>query len=288
MLASGMKALCLAGGGVKGAYQVGALRRWLLDEGRDYDIVCGVSVGALNTAVLAQAPLGDPRLAYRYLVNSWEGLRCTDLYRHWFPLGPVHSLWTGAWYTSAPLAQRLAKLDARAIATSGRTVQVGAVSWTTGRYRTVTGDHPEFLKWALASASLPVFLPPVPLEGDLWVDGGVRNSTPLSSAIELGAREIDVILCSDPEAAPVWKPAGFCRVLSSTRRLVDLLSDEVARTDLQVCGLKNLLAQAGAAYRDVSIRVLAPSQPITRDVLDFTPSAIEELQALGYHDACNV
>lgn len=45
----------------------------------------------------------------------------------------------------------------------------------------------------LASASMPIFSP-VELDGESWVDGGVRNITPISDVIESGIEEIDVIL----------------------------------------------------------------------------------------------
>jgi NTE family protein len=48
-----MKALCLSGGGVKGAFEVGVLRKLFDTEAVDYQIYTGVSVGALNTSFLA-------------------------------------------------------------------------------------------------------------------------------------------------------------------------------------------------------------------------------------------
>ena len=52
------RALLLAGGGAHGAYQVGILRKLVLEQGLDFDIIRGVSVGALNGAFLAEAPTG--------------------------------------------------------------------------------------------------------------------------------------------------------------------------------------------------------------------------------------
>lgn len=53
-----MKALVLSGGGSKGAFQVGVLRSLLEQNPElDYDCYTGVSVGALNAALLATGPL---------------------------------------------------------------------------------------------------------------------------------------------------------------------------------------------------------------------------------------
>src|SRR5207237_9667683 len=45
----------------------------------------------------------------------------------------------------------------------------------------------------LASAAVPGVLPPVEIEGEHFVDGGIVNSIPISRAVELGAKEIYVL-----------------------------------------------------------------------------------------------
>ncbi|OGW39560.1 MAG: hypothetical protein A2Y97_11820 [Nitrospirae bacterium RBG_13_39_12] len=49
------RALVLAGGGARGAYQAGMLQELVINKGLDFQILRGVSVGALNAAFLAQA-----------------------------------------------------------------------------------------------------------------------------------------------------------------------------------------------------------------------------------------
>lgn len=45
----------------------------------------------------------------------------------------------------------------------------------------------------LASASIPIFFPPVKIYGDYFGDGCLRNSAPLSPAIRLGARKLFIV-----------------------------------------------------------------------------------------------
>jgi NTE family protein len=45
----------------------------------------------------------------------------------------------------------------------------------------------------LASAAVPGILPPVEIDGEHFVDGGIVNSIPISRAVELGAKEIYVL-----------------------------------------------------------------------------------------------
>jgi len=69
------RALALRGGGTKGAYEVGALKA--LTEQLDpietqYDVVVGVSIGAINSAVLAIHEKGTEKEAVKYLENLWR------------------------------------------------------------------------------------------------------------------------------------------------------------------------------------------------------------------------
>ena len=48
-----MLGLALEGGGAKGAYEIGAYRA-LTEMGYRFDVICGVSIGAINAALLAQ------------------------------------------------------------------------------------------------------------------------------------------------------------------------------------------------------------------------------------------
>ena len=57
------RALVLASGGARGAYQVGMLQELVVKRGLDFQIIRGVSVGALNAAFLAQAPTQRNSLA---------------------------------------------------------------------------------------------------------------------------------------------------------------------------------------------------------------------------------
>jgi predicted acylesterase/phospholipase RssA len=78
-------AISLSGGGAKGDFQVGALR-YLYDRGIRPDILCGVSVGAVNAARLATvaSPAGPEQkdAALRSLEAIWRGLNTdADMWR---------------------------------------------------------------------------------------------------------------------------------------------------------------------------------------------------------------
>ncbi|HEU4945919.1 MAG TPA: patatin-like phospholipase family protein [Kribbella sp.] len=70
------KALVLAGGGSKGAFEVGAVRCLYDVFGYRPDLLCGASVGALNAAKLAEGPA-----ALSALENLWLAMKdSSDLY----------------------------------------------------------------------------------------------------------------------------------------------------------------------------------------------------------------
>src|SRR4051794_4773691 len=56
----GMKrALVLSGGGLKGAFQAGAIYHLIVHRSCDFSEIAGVSVGSLNAVILAQAQRDD-------------------------------------------------------------------------------------------------------------------------------------------------------------------------------------------------------------------------------------
>lgn len=280
-----MRALVLSGGGAKGAYQVGALER-LVQDGNDYDVVCGVSIGALNAAVFCSHPVGYAHAAVAALKLAWTHVSAQNVmrYRHLYPLC---ALWADSVYDTTPLRRWLAAFAcADRIRVSGRRLRVTAVSADSGEVGVGCESDPAILDWVMASAAYPVFFPPQRIHGKLWLDGGLKSITPIGDAILLGATEVDVILCSDPDKQEVWpdahKRAAFPDYLL---RSIEILSDTVAQADVKTCGLKNDIARRSDRYKHVKLRVVKPSVNMTMHPLAFDKAAMRDAQALGYQDA---
>ena len=282
-----MRALVLSGGGSKGAYQVGVLKKWMGEQGLDYQILCGVSVGALNVAGLAQAPFGKPQEAIALLEKLWlNDVKTEAIWKHWWPFSKVSGIWKRSLLNSQPLVELVKdKLDVDAIRMSGRQVHVGAVCLDTGEIGYGDQTSQEFINWVLASASYPIFLTPIEIDGKLWSDGGIRNITPLGQAISLGATEVDVIICSNPGLSPSWHDSAKNALPDQLYRTLDIMSDQILRSDLQVTELKNELADTNSKFRRVKIRVVQPSSRLTEELLDFDPKKIREMMERGYGDA---
>lgn len=283
-----MRALVLSGGGVKGAYQVGVLQNLVKDRGLSYDILCGISVGALNCAFLGLFSKTDEITAIDQLSSFWSTVENNTIRKEWCPFGKLHALWLKSMYNSQPLIDLIrSHLDMTKVRASGKKISVGAVSLTTGHYRTFTQDDDNLADGVLASSAFPGGLKPIEIDGELYTDGGVKHITPLAEAIALGADEIDVIIC-----CPVMTTTKYdnsSTTLTLALRTIDLMTDEIIAADLKKAQLYNKIAllDPSSDKKFVKINIIRPIQDLTTDSLDFDHDTIMKMMAQGYQDAKN-
>lgn len=281
-----MRALVLSGGGVKGAYQIGVLKHLILDLGRQYDIVCGVSVGALNCSFLSMFSKEEEKLAFEKLLEFWLTVDNSKVWKRWFPFGKLHAIWLKSLFNSQPLIDTIhAKLNMEPIRKSGRKVAVGAVSLTTGNYRSFTQDDDTFIDGVLASSAFPAGLKPILIENELYTDGGVKHITPLSEAINFGATEIDMILCSPAMTTAPYNNSST--TIKLALRTVELMSDEIIDADLKIAKLYNKIAQLDTESnkRFIPIHVIRPGADLVENSLEFNQEEIKMMIEKGYTDA---
>ncbi len=276
--------LVLSGGGAKGAFQVGAERVLREEGGFRWERVFGVSVGALNGALLGQERPQD-------LAEVWRTIREQDVQRKFS--WPVVAFRVGilgrrGLYDDRPLRATIERHVA------GRPfrvpVHVGRVSLASGLYELVGSERPEaeFLDAVWESATMPVVWEPVGPEG--FVDGGLRNVTPLGDALAFDPTEIAVILASPRAIEAVPPPRDLLQV--ALRGLTDIAVNEILVNDLrEFLRVNRLVLQAaeqgatlrdesGRPYRHVRITVVEPEGPMG-DTLDFSPGIIRDRMAAG-------
>jgi len=181
----------LAGGGSRGAVQVGMLAE-LVDRGITADRVYGASVGAVNGA----AYCGSPTPAgMKKLEDVWRNLSGDSV----FPRGLVHGPWMflqqrPAVHPNTGLRHIVeAGVEFDRLEDAEVPLEVVTTSLTDGQERWIT-DGP-VADALLASAAIPGIFPPVTIDGDVLVDGGVVNNVPISRAVAGGATRIYVLLC---------------------------------------------------------------------------------------------
>jgi NTE family protein len=184
-------AFVLGGGGNLGAIQVGHLQA-LAERGVVPDVVIGCSVGALNAAAVAGNPA---REEIDRLVALWATLTRNDVFPTSGRLsrGPWMFVRNGLSAYSNDGLRRVIDgwLRYRTFEDSAVPLWIVATSMQTGlEHWFHTGDVQRAL---LASTALPGFFPPVEIDGESFIDGGVVNNVPVSKAIELGAKHIFVL-----------------------------------------------------------------------------------------------
>ena len=268
--------LVLSGGGAKGAFQVGAERVLREEFGYRWERIFGVSVGALNGTLLGQ---GEHEL----LLDTWRSIRERDVHRKysWLVVGlRIVFLRRAGLYDNTPLRNTINER------LSGRPYQipvhVGRVSLVTGRYESVRENDPLFLDAVWHSTTMPVVWEPV--GENAWVDGGIRNVTPLGDALEYDPQEIVVIECDPEQVEEARKPRS---ILDAARRsLTDITINEIMNTDVrEFVRINDLVKQAEAAglvlknahgepFRYCPITVIKPTE-FLGDTLDFSREVIE-------------
>jgi NTE family protein len=303
---AGGLAIVLSGGGAKGAFQVGVLQALISRKKVSFETAVGTSTGAIQAAAIAQDDIPS-------LVKFWTGLKGPDdIYKN--RGGTLLSIITGSpsIYTTKPLQELLkTAIDEQKIRASGKKLRIRIVNITTGKAVTVAENANDLAKWVYASCAMPFVFPPqdsLSPEGveEQWVDGGVRDVTPLDEAMLERPRAILVVRAS---AMPKQdKPKKYKSLVQIGLRAVDIQSTEVSENDLKNVSLINNLLTARdrqqialrqlnltpaqietvmrplqaevERFRLVPVKVIAPDQDLY-DTLDFKPAKIKEAIALG-------
>lgn len=222
--------LVLQGGGALGAYQAGAYEA-LCEGGLVPDWVAGISIGALNAAIIAGNPLekrvaklrqfwelvssrlllppiGDDDVSRRIFVEASAAIVASTGVPGFFeprvPPAVVMPPSTPAAisvYDTHPLRATLLELVDFDLLNSGRTrYSIGAVEVLTANMRyfdTGKGDRitPEHV---MASGALPPGLPPIVIDGKPYWDGGLVSNTPLQYVLDgTGPRQDMVVFQID-------------------------------------------------------------------------------------------
>ncbi|NLY90517.1 MAG: hypothetical protein GX081_02780 [Firmicutes bacterium] len=290
------RALVLSGGGSKGAFEAGAIAYLLTEQKLDFHLFTGTSVGALNAAYLGQArshkelqELGEE------LKAIWLGINGNRaIYRG----GSLGNLWRvlfhGALYNPVGLRRLIQqKIDRERLFHRRTMVKVTVVSFETGKLLCVDNRRPEFqqdfLTYVLASASMPFFFPAVPVAGEHWYDGGLRDLTPLATAIKENPDEIVVITTFPlgPDLNAILPPARPGSALKAVLRTVEILLNEISANDLQLAQAINKAWWRYPGKRPIPIRIIAPTKPLPGNALDFDPKKIRANLQAGYEAAQN-
>jgi NTE family protein len=319
--------LVLSGGGARGAYEVGVLRyvRERLGGPTPFHVVTGSSVGAINGAYVA-ATCDRPRAQIRMLQRVWSELNLDHMYRFgWSQLRSLPQVLFGRDLPSLTDGDTIGGLvDSTFIesivrhripwAGIRRNLRAGllyafscsatelATGLTTVFVETRDGIPPKWPRDAgqrvvatrisashtLASAAIPVLFPAVRVGDQFFVDGSLRQNTPIRPAMRLGANRLlvvglrhrdsnDVAHRRAREAArTIYPNAIFMLGKMLNALMLDKLEADLARisrtNELVRAGTKlygsdfataigeEITGRMGRPYEDIKIALIRPSR----------------------------
>lgn len=278
-------ALVLQGGGALGSYQAGVIEA-LSAAAIEPDWVAGISIGAVNAAIIAGNP---PERRVARLRQFWN--QATS----WLPSFPilpddmvrefVHEWSAGfvamagvpgffgprffppfmavpgtpealSFYDSRPLQQTLDELVDWDLLNDGPVrLSVGAVDLESGNFRYFdTKEERIDARHIMASGALPPGLPPVEIDGNWYWDGGLVSNTPLQHVLD-NQREAMIVFQVDLFSAADKRPRTIMDVLarakeitfsSRTRQITDQLLRQRKEREL----VRKVLGKLPAELRD--------------------------------------
>jgi NTE family protein len=297
--------LVLAGGSVKGAFQAGVIKA-LAEKGFQPDVIYGISAGSLNAAFLVNA-LGQQKLdgqiisfqqAADDLWDFWE-TRITNPACLSKPLSMFELGWTAltkkfrGLVSTDPLRELILEvLSLRNLQASSVGLHIGAVNIMEGRIHYVDPSNTDFMDYLLASSAVPILMPVVKIRGEerrSYLDGGLRDVTPVKKALDDGGKHIVCISCH-PEAIE----GGFFDsgdLLALVDRVMDIAVNEILNADLrETILINNALPADGTVvmegpyrgFQRVNLESIRPIQPINIDIQRFTKLDIRRMLEVGY------
>jgi NTE family protein len=270
-----------------------------------FDILVGSSAGSVNaTALAAYADAFDDGLSR--LERVWREIRLADVFRTDITsLGRAGARW--AWDLSfggatgrvrakslldtSPLRALLAErvpferieanvvsgtLGALALVATDLYTSNGVIflqappatpTWSRRRWR-IERTRIE-VEHVMASSAIPIFFPPVRV-GDTWFgDGSIRNTAPLSPAINLGAERIVAIGVSGPSPSARRRPRQPPTIAQIAGVLLDAVMLDAIEVDVDHSERVNAsvlrcpaVAGGGQPFRLVEVLWLRPSRRV--------------------------
>lgn len=252
----GKIALYLAGGGARGAYQAGVLKavhQILQTRVSPFQMITGVSVGSINAAILAQYA-NDFATGVNRLEELWRNIHCQQIYNasnYALSSSLVRNLShflirqrkSGYLLDTSPLYQFIEEnVDFNQIRENIKHKYLETFEVISNCYelqQTISFyEHfaPNFNDWhyprhasqrcsftsnhILASSALPLFFPPIGLDGFNYGDGSIGLVSPLRGALRFN---VDKILILGTRQLPTlphvekWRSSeiGFAHILGN-------------------------------------------------------------------------
>ena len=252
-------AFVLGGGGNLGAHEVGMLRA-LVERDILPDLIVGTSIGAINGAVVAS----DPNTAtIERLASVWSDIESSDAFGGSF-LGRLGTLARTRTHLHDNDGLRRMLADALPATFGELAIPFECVAASIERASEHWFTEGPLVDAVLASSSVPGILPPVEIDGEHFLDGGIVNSIPVGRAVQQGARTIYVLhvgRLDRPLEPPRWPW-------------------EVALVAFEVARRHRFLGDLAALPEDIDVHVMPTGQA--------NPPRYSDLSQFRYRDTSKI
>ncbi len=267
------RALILAGGGLKVAFQAGVLQVWLDEAGIQFDHVDGASGGVFNLAMLCQGMSGSE------IADNWRDLPILKgiqpNWRQYFKLTYAESLLRyDRWREN--IMRRHWGLDFERISQSSMSASFNLYNFTEHKLE-VRAPSRMSEDALIASVSLPIWFPPMQINGSVYIDAVYATDANLIEAICRGANEIWVIWTVSERS--LWRD-GF---LANYFQIIETAANGRFRADLQRIENSNQRIAAGKKGefdRTIDVKILRAEVPL-HYLINFRPSAFTHAVDMG-------
>jgi predicted patatin/cPLA2 family phospholipase len=278
-----VRALVISGGGAKGAWAGGLVQQMMEERGYDWDMYFGSSTGSLLITLI---PLHEmDRLKEAYTSVSNDSIFTVNPFNKKGKIRVLNAVCRAIrGKTSLGESGGLDKLvremftekDFELVKKAGRLVVPCASNYTTNgiTYAPNTEvDYEEYIRFTVASTSVPLAMDFVKIGGRCYLDGGVIVHVPIQKAIDEGADEVDVVVLR-PEALDTepWKANNMFDVLMRT---IDIMQEQISQTNV-------LVGQLKAKDKDVKLRIRYTPYKLTDNSLIFNKEQMVKWWKEGY------
>jgi len=263
--------LVFEGGGMRGIFAAGVID-YLLDNQIRFDHVYGVSAGACHACSYVCGQRG------RAYATSTDYLQDQD-YCSLHSLRKTGDMF-GADFIYHRIPEELYPIDNEAFQKSGITFKVAMTNCITGRaeYPQIRDMH-EDMEYIRASASLPVLSRMVPLDGYVYMDGGIADSIPVKESEKDGNEKNVVVLT---------RPCGYRK--HSTTAVMPVLKAKYSRYPKMLEAIKNrsrvyneTLDYIGEGVAEGRIFVIAPMGPLDIGRTELNKDKLRKAYEEGYY-----
>jgi predicted patatin/cPLA2 family phospholipase len=277
------RALCLSGGGSKGAWAGGLVQQFIEERGYDWDMYFGTSTGSLLNTLIPLKDMKRLKEAYTNVTN--KNIFSVDPFTKRGKLNIFNAIWRiinskTSLGESGGLEKILKSMfspdDFYNIRKLDKHVWSCVSDYTHnqvqyGYNQNLTYD--EYIKYTLASTSVPLAMNLVTVNGSDHLDGGVLMHVPIQKAIDEGADEVDVIILR-PEKIDTteWRPKNILDVMLRT---IDIMQEHISEANV-------LIAQLNAGKKDVKLRIRYTPYKLTDNSLMFDKELMLKWWDEGY------